>query len=459
MMKKIFGSMLVLGLLLSGGSAALANTSSTSSDMYSMNKGMQGNYKHEFRAHLTGAEEVPPVQTSGKGDSVFHVSGDERTIHYKVKVSNLSSGVTGAHLHCAPKGQNGPVVVPLNNPTMSMGSTSGMWSDGTITESQIATAGATCNPNIRTAPHLVQAMREGMIYANVHTTQYPNGEVRGQLMMHDMNMKDDSKYDDSKNSDYMKMMNEGHDMMKEGYGWMGNQDKMHDGYMKMKEGYKKMHHAYKMMHDEKKMDSSAYGMMDEGYKWMEEAHEKMGNYDSNKGMNYGNKSWSVEEVKSMVTNWPMTAKQAAMDTLNKYGAPQEVSDMKLTWYNNGPWEKTIVYKKEIQHNFPMPHKDVLEQFVHYQVPIDLFDDLAKYDGSVIVERTAGYLSARCDKEELNILALNLAHDIVTGKKTVEEARAFYAETAMKFKNGEKPAYTQSLMFTPDESAGDPDHAI
>ena len=41
-------------------------------------------------------------------------------------------------------------------------------------------------------------------------------------------------------------------------------------------------------------------------------------------------------------------------------------------------------------------------------------DLARFDGSVIVERTRGEIGARCDKEEMNYLALNLAHDIVTG---------------------------------------------
>ncbi|MGQ0560790.1 MAG: hypothetical protein ACT443_02830 [Gemmatimonadota bacterium] len=60
-------------------------------------------------------------------------------------------------------------------------------------------------------------------------------------------------------------------------------------------------------------------------------------------------------------------------------------------------------------------------------PWDKFDDLAAYDGSVIAERTKGVLSARCDKEGANFLALNLAHEIVTGRRTVEDARARYAE--------------------------------
>jgi hypothetical protein len=58
--------------------------------------------------------------------------------------------------------------------------------------------------------------------------------------------------------------------------------------------------------------------------------------------------------------------------------------------------------------------------------------LARYDGSVIVERTKGEISARCDKEEMNFLAINLGNDVVTGKKDVDAARKFYADTAMAY---------------------------
>jgi hypothetical protein len=103
----------------------------------------------------------------------------------------------------------------------------------------------------------------------------------------------------------------------------------------------------------------------------------------------------------------------------------------LLWHKNGPWKRTIVNKEEVDHDFPMPHKDVMEQFVNYKVPPEKFDELAKYDGSVIVERTKGELSARCDKEEANFLALNLANDIIQGKKSVDEAREFYGESIKK----------------------------
>lgn len=49
-------------------------------------------------------------------------------------------------------------------------------------------------------------------------------------------------------------------------------------------------------------------------------------------------------------------------------------------------------------------------------------------------------------EDMNFLSLNLMHDIVTGSRTVEEARKFYAETAVAFMmNGPAP-YTEGLQF-------------
>ena len=116
----------------------------------------------------------------------------------------------------------------------------------------------------------------------------------------------------------------------------------------------------------------------------------------------------------------------------------------LVWHDNGPWKLSILYRDEVPHDFPKPHTDLLEQFVDYRVPTDTFDELAAYDGSVIVERTKGEISARCDKEEMKFLALNLADDIVKGRRTVADARAFYAKTAMAAMQGEKPIATGPL---------------
>lgn len=162
-------------------------------------------------------------------------------------------------------------------------------------------------------------------------------------------------------------------------------------------------------------------------------------------------------VNGLIAGWPEKSLEVANATIAKYGQPHEATATMLVWHNNGPWKRTILSRDPVPHHFPKPHVDVLEQIIDYRVPPELFDELAAYDGSVMVERTKGEMSARCDKEEMNFLALNLAHDIVTGKRNVDEARRFYAETVMAFMNGERPAYTQGLQFAvPRSGTADPD---
>ncbi len=166
---------------------------------------------------------------------------------------------------------------------------------------------------------------------------------------------------------------------------------------------------------------------------------------------------SAMSADKAIANWKAKPQEAARMLITKYGQPQEVTSMRLIWHNNGPWKCTEIVNEEIQHDFPKPHTDFLKQTVSMMVPPDKYDELGQYDGSVIVERTKGELSARCDKEENNILALNLAHEVAMGKKSAEEARMFFAETVKEMKH---PEYTKALMFQPDRMAkGDPDMPV
>lgn len=168
----------------------------------------------------------------------------------------------------------------------------------------------------------------------------------------------------------------------------------------------------------------------------------------------------LAQDKVNISNWPETAQEAAKAMMEKYGEPDEQVESMLIWKNTGPFIKTIVYKDEVQHNFPMPHKDVLEQIINYDVPADMFDELARYDGSVIAERTKGTLAARCDKEGANYLALNLAHDIVEGKRNVDESRQYYADAIMRMMKGEKDSYLTGLKFEVSrEDLTDPDETV
>ena len=163
-------------------------------------------------------------------------------------------------------------------------------------------------------------------------------------------------------------------------------------------------------------------------------------------------------VEQILSGWGETPQKVAHRTIDEYGPPNEATPSRLIWFNNGPWKRTIVYRDEVPHNFPKPHTDLLEQFIDYKVPPEKFSELAAYDGSVVPERTKGELSARCDMEEMNFLALNLAHDIVTGARTVDDARREYAEQATAFMLKREAPYTEGLRFeVPRGVTADKDH--
>lgn len=163
------------------------------------------------------------------------------------------------------------------------------------------------------------------------------------------------------------------------------------------------------------------------------------------------------EGSKIIQGWPEESKEAAQIVLDKHGEPDESTETQLTWHDRQPWKRIVASKAFYQHDFPAPHQDSVETFIDYRVPVEKFSALAEFDGSVIVERTAGEVSARCHDEEANRLALNLMHDIVTGAKTAQQAREYYAKEFADYRRKKPTPYMDKLHFTPgDRSAADPD---
>ena len=98
---------------------------------------------------------------------------DETSIDYKLIVSNADS-VTGAHFHLAPDGVNGPVVAHLFSGPVT-GKQNGVLAEGTITAANVV------GPLAGDLQSLIDTLRSGYIYTNVHTVFLPPGEIRGQL--------------------------------------------------------------------------------------------------------------------------------------------------------------------------------------------------------------------------------------------------------------------------------------
>lgn len=160
--------------------------------------------------------------------------------------------------------------------------------------------------------------------------------------------------------------------------------------------------------------------------------------------------------KADVSNWPEASKMAVDEITGKYGPPDGITANELIWLNKGTWVKICITKMESKHNFPIEHTDMMTTSITYKVPEDKMDDLGKFDGSVTFDRTQGTMSARCDKEGNNFLALNLANDIITNKKTVDEARKMYGDIIKEKMNGGNPEYMNKLTFSIQSNTADPD---
>lgn len=154
----------------------------------------------------------------------------------------------------------------------------------------------------------------------------------------------------------------------------------------------------------------------------------------------------TDKGSDIVQRWPRESREAAQSVIDRYGEPDEAGESRLVWRKCGEWKRIVASKTFYQHDFPAPHQDSIESVIDYRVPPERVSDVAEFDGSVIVERTAGEVSARCHDEEANRLALNLMHDIVIGAKTVREARDHYAQEFLDYRRGNPTPYMQKLHF-------------
>lgn len=166
------------------------------------------------------------------------------------------------------------------------------------------------------------------------------------------------------------------------------------------------------------------------------------------------------EVEALTSDWPKAPRNIIQQMLRQYGPPNEGTRYRLIWYYNGPWKRTEVTRDEIAHNFPAPHTDYITNWIDYPVPVELATELTRYDGSCLIDRTAGEAGARCDSEAANFITLNFMHEIATGQRSVESAREAYASQMSAYMLGRPAPYAERLLFDPPEGGTvDPDVAV
>lgn len=168
---------------------------------------------------------------------------------------------------------------------------------------------------------------------------------------------------------------------------------------------------------------------------------------------------SPEVLNQYTSGWPQSSISAASKMIQKYGNPSESTPSLLIWRNIAPYKRVTVFREEVNHKFPLLHKDVIEHVVEYKVPVEKATDLTRFNGSVVFDRTRGELAARSDQESMNLLALNLAADILSGKKTASQARSEYGRFAVDYINGNKTTYTEGLQFGGQYNTADADESL
>jgi len=140
----------------------------------------KGTIVKNFTAHLSGDQEVPSNASLAQGQVIFQLSKDGSELSYKLIVANLEN-VQAAHIHLAPVGANGGVVVwlyPSGPPSVLIpGTTNGILAQGVITSANLV--GALSG---KTLTDLINEFNAGNAYVNAHTNPaYPGGEIRGQV--------------------------------------------------------------------------------------------------------------------------------------------------------------------------------------------------------------------------------------------------------------------------------------
>ncbi len=148
----------------------------------------------DFKTDLNGFEEVPSVSTVAGAEMRAEVNRAGTELRYRLAYRDLEGAVQQAHIHLGQEGVNGGIVVflcsnlgngPAGTPPCPPAPAT---VTGTLDASDVSTAPApTSNAAIAQGiaagefAELIRAMRAGVTYANVHSTKFPGGEVRGQL--------------------------------------------------------------------------------------------------------------------------------------------------------------------------------------------------------------------------------------------------------------------------------------
>jgi len=125
-----------------------------------------------YMAHMSGANEVPPITGSASGVATFTLTG--KSLSYVVTVSGLSGNAVASHIHIGDATTNGGIVFPFTAANVQ----SGQVASGTIDLTQPFTLGSGLAIS---GDSVLTLLNNDQLYTNVHTAANAGGEIRGQI--------------------------------------------------------------------------------------------------------------------------------------------------------------------------------------------------------------------------------------------------------------------------------------
>lgn len=131
--------------------------------------------QQHLTAKLSGNNEVPPITSKSSGTAAFDLNAAGTQMKYTLNVTNIDK-VIAAHIHQGSSTANGPIVVNLFIPSGPTGKVSGKLAQSSINSTSLI------GPlKAKQMTDLIKLINSGNAYVNVHTSQNPAGEVRGQI--------------------------------------------------------------------------------------------------------------------------------------------------------------------------------------------------------------------------------------------------------------------------------------
>lgn len=157
-------------------------------------------------------------------------------------------------------------------------------------------------------------------------------------------------------------------------------------------------------------------------------------------LGYRHRVQAPQRLEAAARTWFDSPRVMSQVLMERYGPPSVITPQAAIWYERPPWKRISVHGGS-------PDK-YLEHTVGYQARPAAAALLREFGQDIRIDLLNEEMSARSNAEALNILALNVAHEVASGKRSPKEARNFYSATVKLAAAGKSSPYLDYLRFEP-----------